>query len=93
MERNIELENKATADYLELKEIVLKNENKSLEELCSELGGHNYDIGFKRFDLNFKSICATVRVINDKLTLDPSVEVWDDEKCELYNWNFIPEIN
>ena len=83
--RNIELEKTAIKDYQELNNIV-KNTNLSLEELCKELGGHN--LNSELFDVNFKSICATVFLREKHLELSDVIEIWDDEKCEEYDLCF-----
>lgn len=82
------LQQQAIKDFYELKEIV-DNTDLSLEELCDELGGHN--LSDELFDLNYKSICATIYFKNNKLSLHKSVELWDDKNCELVDWNFIIE--
>ena len=83
--RNIELEKKAIKDFQELNNIV-KNTNLSLDELCKELGGHNLEDDL--FDINFKSICATVHLRNNHFELNDIIEIWDDEKCVEYDLCF-----
>lgn len=80
--------NQAKEDFQELKEIV-SNTDLSLEELCDELGGHN--LSYKLFDLNYKSICATIIRTEERLRLLNSVEVWNDKNYQLIDWDFRPE--
>ena len=75
----------ALKDYEELQQIT-KETDLSLEELCDKLGGHN--LSDDLFDVNFKSICATVVTKNGQLALLDSIEVWDDEICECYDFDF-----
>ena len=79
--RNFELEKKAISSYEELEKIV-ENTTLSLEELCDELGGHNFEDDL--FDLNYSWICATIYNDNGKLKLYKSIEIWNDETYEFY---------
>lgn len=92
MDKNMNLENQAIADYKELQKIVSENQNLTLEELCDKLGGHNLEDDL--FDLNFGCICATIHIEDNKLSLYKSVEIWNDEECYLYDDNFdMSEVN
>lgn len=66
----------AKKDYLKLKEIV-ENYNGTIEELCKELGGHNYDEDEKYFDLNYGRLCSTVKEEDDKIILSEWVDIYD----------------
>lgn len=63
----------------------LQEKGYSLQEACDFFGGHNFrDDEF--FDLNTTGFCATIRLVDGKLTLDnKSLEVWDDEQEEMIN--------
>lgn len=69
----------ALESYYKLKKIV-DNFKGTLEELCDELGGHNFEDDL--FDINFEWICGTVVKINDHLELVESIEIWNDKNYE-----------
>lgn len=89
MERNIKLEEQAIKDYKELQKILKENNDLKLEQMCEKLKGHNLDLNKNLFDVNFKSICATVYYDeNNNYELNPYIEIWDDENCCEYDLNF-----
>ena len=83
--RNTKLEEQAIKDYQELNEII-KNTSLPLDDLCKELGGHNLED--ELFDINFKSICATVHLKDNHFELNDIIEIWDDENCMEYDLCF-----
>ena len=89
MKKNILLEQQAIKDYEELKKILKENQNLKLEQMCGKLKGHNLDLNKNLFDVNFKSICATVYYDeNNNYELNPCIEIWDDKNCCEYDLNF-----
>ena len=74
---NIKTIKQGEKDYNELKLIVsLFNETEgTLEELCKELKGHNLEDDL--FDVNFKSITATVKQNYGCFKVDGNIEIWD----------------
>lgn len=72
-----ELYGRAYKDFVRLNNLV--NEfNGYLEELCKELGGHNFD--GELFDVNYGVLCATVNEKDGKLVLNQqSIDVWNDK--------------
>ena len=63
-------------DYLELKNIITDYPcDKSLHDLCVHLGGHN-EFSDHLFDVNFKSIIATVLKEDGLFKLSPSIEYY-----------------
>lgn len=89
MKRNIKLEQQAIKDYEELEKILKENNNLLLEHLCEKLKGHNLDLNKNLFDVNFKSICATVYCDeNNNYELNPYIEIWDDKNCCEYDLLF-----
>lgn len=83
MKRNIELERQALKHYEELRTLIEVNKNLSFEELCDKLGGHNLED--ELFDINYKSICATVYHRNNLYILSSDIEIWQDEIGYLYD--------
>lgn len=75
------LKARAYVDWVELKEKVA-NWKTDINDLYAYLRGHNeHFLGQyenKYFDVNYKSICATICLRDDKLTVDNYIEVWDD---------------
>ena len=71
---------KAYDDYIELVSIV-RDFQGSLEELCDKLRGFN--LNFKRFDLNYKSITTTIYFCNGELFVYRYIDIWDDENESL----------
>lgn len=77
------LKARAYVDWVELKEKVA-NWKSDINDLYACLRGHNehflgqYENKF--FDVNYKSICATIRLDLKvgRLTVDNYIEVWDD---------------
>ena len=51
-------------------------QNKSLESLCEELKGHNFD--GELFDVNYGNICATIVFRDGAIKLVNSVEIWNE---------------
>lgn len=77
-----DLYKKAYSDYMELVTIVREYKG-NLEELCKTLGGFNYSVDFERFDLNYKSITATIYFCNGELFVYRYIDIWDDENEKL----------
>lgn len=73
---------KELIEYRELEELV-NNFNGTLKELSDKLQGHNYDENFKFFDLNYKSLCCTIKEENNKIILSESYEVYDEDEIYL----------
>ena len=69
---------KAYSDYIELVDGVREFKG-SLEELCDKLGGFNLSMEFERFDLNYKTITATIYYCNEELFVYRYIDIWDDE--------------
>ena len=75
------LKARAYVDWVELKEKVA-DWKSDINNLYAYLRGHNehflgqYENKF--FDVNYKSICATIRLKDGKLMVDNYIEVWDD---------------
>lgn len=89
MTKQQELRNRAIADFKELQKIVNENQHLTIKELCEKLEGHNLCEDFEpMFDVNFKSICATVYYDDNKFYLSNHIEIWDDEECYLYDDDF-----
>lgn len=86
---NKELYEKALKSYKKLNEIV-KNHKGTLEELCDELGGHNFEDDL--FDVNYAWICATVCKTDKGLSLCNSIELWNDENFEFVGIFTIQEL-
>lgn len=80
------LKARAYVDWVELKEKVA-NWKTNINDLYACLRGHNehflgqYENKF--FDVNYKSICATIRLKDDKLMVDNYIEVWDDLNLDM----------
>ena len=87
--KNKELYKKALCCFNELKEKV-ENYQGTLEQLCDELGGHNFEDNL--FDVNYAWICATVYKKNKGFVLDNYIELWDDENFEFIGTFAIEEL-
>lgn len=78
-------------DYEEIAEIV-KNSDKTLEELAKQLNGHNLDE--ELFDVNFKNILTTVTNRNGKLEVTSNFEGYFDgeirELCDEEDYTEYP---
>lgn len=70
------MENK---DYLEIENIVKKNNKLSLKELCNLLKGHNFDSTLNMFDLNWKSIVVTIKEFEGEIIVSEDFEGFKDE--------------
>lgn len=72
---------KELQQYLDNSIRVLKDQNKlNLKELCAFMRGHNFDPTEPVFDINFKTICATIKEDKDGIRLlTGGVEVWDND--------------
>lgn len=82
---------KGLNDYNELKEKV-KNYKGTFEELCKELGGFN--VCEEYFDLDYKSITATIKHENGKIFLSPwGIEIWDNEGNNVKHIDNIEKFN
>ncbi len=73
---------KAYFDYIELVDIVREFKG-NLEELCDKLGGFNLSMDFERFDVNYKTITATIYFNNGELYVYRYIDVWDDEEEDI----------
>lgn len=71
------LKARAYVDWLELKETI-EGENWELSFICSRLDGFNLDEEQGFCDLNYKSICATIRNNGEKCYVDNSIEIYDE---------------
>ena len=75
------LKTRAYVDWVELKEKVA-DWISGIDNLYAYLRGHNeHFLGQyenRYFDVNYKSICATIRLKDGKLIVDNYIEVWDD---------------
>lgn len=71
--------NQALSRYNELCEKVASY-TKTLEELCKELNGHNFEDFL--FDCNYFEITATIVKINGKLSVHSWIDIWDSESGE-----------
>lgn len=92
--KNDELEEQAIKDFKELLALVNENQHLTIKELCQKLDGHNLCEDFEpMFDINYKSICATVHYGDNKFYLSNHIEIWDDEECYLYDDDFNIEEN
>lgn len=79
------LKARAYVDWLEFKDIV-ENGAWCFDDFCETYNGMNYD--GELCDVNFKSICATVRKTPDGLKVDKYIEVWyDTETSYLGTWS------
>lgn len=83
MENKISYIEIAKQDYLELKDIVDKNNQLSLDEMSDRLEGYNMIYDDNLFDVNYKSIVATVFFDTDenKLVLGHFIDIWYEEEC------------
>ena len=72
------LKARAYVDWLELKEEI-DGQGWELRTLCNKIGGFNLDEQQRFFDYNYKSICVTVRDIDERdCYVDKYIEIWDD---------------
>lgn len=76
-----ELKEKAHADYLELSNIIAEFKG-TLQELCEKLGGFYIQADFESFDLNYKSLTATIYEENGTRYIYEFVDVWDDAQAQ-----------
>lgn len=81
----------AKKDYLKLKEIV-ENYNGTIEELCEELNGFNYDEDEKYFDLNYGRLCLTIKIEDNKITLSEWVDIYDKYENLFMNCMAVEEL-
>ena len=65
----------AVNTWKELKEKV-DNFKGSFEDLCEELGGHNFEDDL--FDVYYGLICTTIIEENGKIELVDNLELWDE---------------
>lgn len=65
-------------NYNELSNIVY-NYKGSVEELCDKLGGYNVQNDYESFDINFKTITATI-YNNNTFSVYEYIDIWDDEE-------------
>ena len=72
----LEQKQQATYEWLELHDIV-EHWERSFEELCVELGGHNFEEDL--FDINYKMIVGTITNKNGKISLSKNIEIWSNE--------------
>ncbi len=78
---NIEEKRTALADISQLKED-FKNQlvfGKSFNELFNFFEGHNKSVDY--FDFNYESLCATINLNNNKISLSDYFEVYDTNGC------------
>lgn len=84
-------------DYLDLKEII-DNYTGTIEELCDELGGFNYENVIvssdydKYFDVNYGKICITVKSKDNKIFLDNTLDIYDRDENMFENMFSIKEL-
>lgn len=76
---------RAEQDYAKLKKMV-EGCDCSIDQLCYDLGGHNLEDDL--FDINFGVICATIVLRDDHYEVLPNVEIWDDENCGCFDYNY-----
>lgn len=54
--------------------------NKNIEYICNRfLMGHNLDLNEKQFDLNYRSVCVTIKEVDGAYQIIGNVEVYDEE--------------
>lgn len=59
---------------------VLMHFSGSIDYLCnSKLMGHNLDLNEKQFDLNYRSVCVTIKEVDGAYQIIGNVEVYDGE--------------
>ena len=75
--REVDIFKKALCDFEELCNEVIKYDD--LYMCCEILKGYNYNGDL--FDVNYKSICVTIRKTNGKLEVVQNIDVWDDKEC------------
>lgn len=75
-----EYKKQAFKDWKELSNIVYDYKG-TLNELCDELNGFNYDEYDERFDLYFKSITTTIYKNNESFYVLNYIDIWDDNLC------------
>lgn len=72
----------AWEDYLKLVDLV-KGYKGSLDQLCKQLNGYNFDSVDERFDCNYGSITATVYTVGIEFFIYEHLDIWDDKATTL----------
>lgn len=83
--REINIFKKALCDFEKLRKKII-NCDDNLYICCKKFRGHNYTGDC--FDVNYKSICVTIRKRNDKLEVVQNIDVWNDKECVCLGENF-----
>ncbi len=74
------IKKQARNNYLELCQVV--NDFKgNVIELCDILNGFNFQDDYESFDINYKSITATIYNQNNKYIVYEYIDIWDDNTC------------
>ena len=74
------IKKQAKQDYLQLCDIVYQFEG-NINKLCKMLGGFNFQYDYESFDINYKSITATIYNQNNKYIVYEYIDIWDDNTC------------
>lgn len=67
----------AYKDYLKLVETV-KDFSGTLEQLCEQLKGFNFNDLEEKFDCDFGVLVATVYAVENEFFVERYIDIWDD---------------